>query len=78
MAAGAASRKNYTGINDGPLHVTSSASDILSTVRLLYVTPGFNSFYELTGLPGDQLTADYWFPWYNNVAFNAQLRIAAP
>ncbi len=78
LAAGAATRKNYTGVNNGPLHVVSSASNILSTQRLLYTTPSFGSFYELTGFPTNQLTTDYYFPWYNNVAMSSQLRIAVP
>jgi hypothetical protein len=45
---------------------------------LLYTTPGFSSFYEITGVPGDQLTTQYWFPWYNNTAMNSQIRIATP
>ncbi len=78
LAAGAATRKNYAGVNDGPLHVVSSVSNILSTQRLLYTTPSFGSFYELTGFPNNQLTTDYYFPWYNNIAMSSQLRIAVP
>jgi len=78
LAAGAASRKSYTGLSDGPLHVTSSATDILTTIRYLYSTAAFNSYYEMTGLPKEQLTFQYWFPWYNNTAMNSQLRIAVP
>jgi len=78
LAVGEATRKNYVGVNTGPLHVVSSDSDILSTQRLLYTTPSFGSYYELTGFPDDQLTTDYYFPWYNNVAMSSQLRIAVP
>ena len=44
LAAGAATRKTYTGINSGPLHVTSSASNILTSIRVIY---GGLSFFEL-------------------------------
>jgi len=47
-------------------------------VRELYQTPTFSSFYELMGLPGTQLSAQYYFPWYNNVAMNSELRLAVP
>jgi glucose/arabinose dehydrogenase len=73
LAAGAATRKNYTGRNSGPLRVTSSASNILTTVRVLY---GGNSYSELMGLPTGQLTQEYLFPYYNNVAMNSQLRVS--
>jgi hypothetical protein len=29
-------------------------------------------------LPASQLTTTYWFPWYNNVNFDTQLRIGVP
>jgi hypothetical protein len=78
LAVGAATRKNYSELNNGPLRVVSSASNILSTQRLLYTTPSFGSFYEITGVPNNQLTTQYWFPWYNNAAMVSQIRIATP
>jgi predicted outer membrane repeat protein len=72
LGSNAAIRKNYTGENDGPLRVVSSATDILVSVRLLYG----DSYTEELGFPADQLTTDYWFPWYNNVAFPSELRVA--
>jgi hypothetical protein len=78
LAAGAATRKNYTGEDDGPLQVVSDPEPILSTTRMLYTTPSFSSYYEMTGFPGNQLTTDYWFPWYNNTAFSSQLRFGIP
>jgi hypothetical protein len=77
LNAGAASRKNYPQ-NTGPLRVVSSSEPILSSIRLLYNSSGYSSYYEFTGLPGTQLSNQYFFPWYNNVAMNSQLRIAAP
>jgi hypothetical protein len=73
LAAGGATRKNYTGKNSGPLRVTSSASDILATIRVLY---GSNSYSELMGLPVEQLAKEYLFPYYNNVAMDSQLRVS--
>ena len=73
LAAGAATRKNYAGINAGPLHVTSSASNILTTIRVVYAN---QSYSELAGFPNNQLTTDYWYPYYNNVAMNSQLRVS--
>jgi hypothetical protein len=78
LAAGAATRKNYAAVNTGPLQVVSSAMPVLSTVRLLYNTALFSSFYEITGLPGDQLYTEYWFQWYNNVAMSSEVRLAVP
>jgi hypothetical protein len=77
LGAGGASRKNYPQ-NTGPLHVVSDPEPILSTIRMLYTTPGFSSYYEMMGLPNTQLSTQYFFPWYNNVAMNSELRFAVP
>jgi hypothetical protein len=60
------------------LHVVSSSQPILSTVRELYTTSAFSSFYELMGMPKTQLSTQYYFPWYNNAAMNSELRFALP
>jgi hypothetical protein len=73
LAAGGATRKNYTGKNSGPLWVTSSASDILATIRVLY---GGSSYSEMMGLPVEQLAKEFIFPYYNNVAMDSQLRVS--
>jgi hypothetical protein len=36
------------------------------------------SFVQLMGLPSGQLSSTFWFPAYNNVTLNEQLRIAVP
>jgi hypothetical protein len=36
------------------------------------------AFSEMLGLPNEQLTTAYLFPWYNNVELNTQLRFAVP
>jgi hypothetical protein len=73
LSAGGATRKNYTGRNSGPLRVTSSVSNILTTVRVLYNS---NSYSELMGFPTDKLEQDYWYPVYNNVGVDSQLRVS--
>jgi PKD repeat protein len=73
LAVGGATRKNYTGKNSGPLRVISSASNILTTIRVLY---NKNSYSELMGFPTGQLGQEYWYPVYDNVAVNSQLRVS--
>jgi mannan endo-1,4-beta-mannosidase len=72
LAAGGATRKNYS-FNSGPLRVTSSASNILATIRVLYAN---KSYSELMGFPASQLSKEYLFPYYNNVAMDSQLRVS--
>lgn len=78
LAAGAATRKNYAGVNNGPLKVVSSSQPILTTTRMLYYTSSFSSYYEMTGMPENQLHTEYVFPWYNNTAMSSQVRFAIP
>ncbi len=78
LLAGGAIRQVYTGTNTGPLHVLSSLTNVLVSVRILYTTAAFQSFYELLGYPNSQLATDYYFPWYNNYAMESQLRFATP
>jgi hypothetical protein len=77
LEAGAASRTNYPR-NTGPLHVVSSAEPILTTIRLYKVTDGVPSYYELVGFPDNQLTTRYWFPRYNSIDINTEMRFAVP
>jgi hypothetical protein len=32
----------------------------------------------MTGLPEEQLSTQYFFPWYNNTAMSSELRFAMP
>ena len=38
----------------------------------------WTSFSEVLGMPANQLTSTYWFPWYNNLDLNTQVRFAVP
>jgi hypothetical protein len=77
LGVGGATRKNYPQ-NTGPLHVVSDPEPILSTIRMLYTTPGNASYYEMMGLPNTQLSTQYFFPWYNNSAMDSEMRFAVP
>jgi len=78
LAAGASTQMSYPGINDGPVKVQSSGGvPIAVTQRGIWLLNGVvQSFSEMTGLPGNQLTDTYYFPWYNNVTMDMQLRLA--
>ena len=78
LAGNAGARKSYAGSDNGPLHIVSSTTDVLVSVRELFTTFNFESYYELLAFPDSQLATSYLFPWYNNVAFLSELRIAVP
>jgi len=78
IAAGASTRKNFAGVNNGPVRIVSN-QNIVAAERMIYKVNGINtSFSELMGLPNGQLDTSYWLPWYNNVDLDTQLRFGVP
>jgi CSLREA domain-containing protein len=66
----------YNGVQDGPVHVVgANAINIFTSERSIYGTDGFN---ELMGYPGNQLTTDYWFTWYDKLGMITRLLIGNP
>jgi glycoside hydrolase-like protein len=80
LAAGVSTRVSYAGINNGPVTVTSSGGvPIIAAERDAWLLNGaVRSFSEMMGLPGNQLATTYYFPWYNNLTMDTQLRFAVP
>ena len=54
--------------DDGPVQISNLESEnILAALRVIWKEPGFRASYsEMMGLPAEQLSTEYWFPWYNN------------
>ena len=74
-------RVDYPGSDSGPLRVvsTNASVPILAAMRVIQSVNGEQTSYsEITGLPASQLSSSYWFPWYNNLNFDTQLRIGVP
>ena len=71
-------RPSYAGVDDGPVRVQSTNGvPIVASERVAYSPNSGNtwtSYSEMMGLPANQLTNSYTFPWYNNVDINTQLR----
>ena len=81
LGAGESVRKNYD-VNNGPIRVVSDGPKIIAAMRVIWQEPGQRTSYsELMGLPKEQLSTEYWFPWYNNLATTAmdqQFRFGVP
>ncbi|MEO5888429.1 MAG: hypothetical protein ABIQ77_12280 [Anaerolineales bacterium] len=71
-------RSSYAGLDGGPVRVVSTNGiPIVASERVAYSPNGgttWTSYSELMGLPVNQLTTSYTFPWYNNLDLNSQLR----
>ena len=80
LAAGQAVRINYAGLDSGPVVVQgTSGVKIISSIREAWAVNGVTqSFVQLMGLPAGQLSTTYFFPGYNNITLNEQLRIGMP
>jgi len=84
---GASIRKNYQ-VSNGPIRIvcttcTNTNNDqIIAALRMIWQEPGFRSSYsEMMGLPVEQLSTEYWFPWYNDLALTSMdqaFRISVP
>ena len=69
---------SYSAVDSGPVKMHSTNGvPIVASERVAYTPDGgttWTSYSELMGLPANQLTTSYTFPWYNNVDLNSQLR----
>ena len=75
LAPGASTRQSYTGLDKGPVKIESN-QNIVAAERVIYKVNSIPaSFTEMMALPNNQLSTNYWFPWYNNVDLDTQLRI---
>jgi hypothetical protein len=78
LPAGGITRKDYAGVNNGPVQIVSD-QNIVAAERVIYkvnTTPV--SFTELMALPAGQLDTVQWLPWYNSVDLDTRLRFASP
>jgi len=78
LAAGASTRLSFASTNNGPVKIVST-QNIVAAERVIYKVNNLGtSFSEMMGLPDSQLDPTYWFPWYNNVDLDTQLRFGVP
>lgn len=77
LAQGASQRVNYAGLDGGPVVESSGGVPIIAALRDAYFVNGqIESFAQLMGLPDAALSPTYYFPAYNNVTLDGQLRFA--
>jgi mannan endo-1,4-beta-mannosidase len=73
IAPGKSLREGYPGIDNGPIKIDSmNGVNIVAALRVIWREPGVRfSYSEMMGLPKEQLSSEYWFPWYNNAAIHS-------
>jgi hypothetical protein len=65
----------YDATRAGPVRVVSTNG------VAVFVSEGSvykASFNEVMGYSGDQLTTEYWFPWYDNVGMKTWVLVGKP
>jgi hypothetical protein len=87
LPAGASTRVGYA-VDNGPVKVicttcfNTGSDKIIAALRMIWKELGYRSSYsEMMGLPVEQLSNEYWFPWYNFAlpsSMDQGLRIAVP
>ena len=78
LAPGASLRVSCSGVNSGPVKIVSNVL-IVAAERVIYRVKGIQtSFSEMMALPNALLDATFWFPWYNNMDLDTQLRFGVP
>jgi hypothetical protein len=77
LGPGGSTRVGYN-VDNGPARIvcttcTNTGNDkIITALRVIWKEPGFRASYsEMMGLPKEQLSTEYWFPWYNNASINS-------
>ena len=70
VPTGSSIRQDFPGVDNGPVKIVSTnGANILAAMRVIWKEPGVRTSYsEMLGLPKEQLSTEYWFPWYNNLA----------
>lgn len=84
-------RVTFDNVDSGPVEVFSSGGvPIIASMRInLKPNPTYSSYAEFMGMsvgaplgmPGNELSTTYWFPWYNNATaggLSSQLRFGMP
>ena len=81
LSAGSGRRILYPGVNSGPLCVVSTdgSTPILASERFISTYQNSSSYSEIIGIPRNQLTTTYWFPWYTtNSSLSTEVRFGIP
>jgi hypothetical protein len=75
IAPGANITPRWIGLQGGPVQVLSDIPVFAS--ERVFTVPN-SVFNEAMGIPGSQLTSEYWYPWYDSQNMNNYLLISKP
>jgi hypothetical protein len=67
--------ESYSGVVGGPVKVGSQEGNRFFTSQRVVAGTSFN---EVMGYPTNQLTTEYWFPWYDNLSMTTWVLVGNP
>ena len=67
----------YAGLMDGPVRVVSTNGVKVFTSERVHFADN-TSFNEVMGVPTEQLSTEYWFPWYDNIYMTTWVLVGNP
>jgi uncharacterized protein YcfL len=70
--------KTFANVSNGPVRIVSDRPIVVSEGEVFKFNGVRVSFSEVMGLPDALLETSYWFPWYNNIGLDTQLRFGVP
>jgi hypothetical protein len=77
IAPGGQATPRWIGLQDGPVQIISTNGvDIFASQRVFTVPNSV--FNEMLGFPADQLTSEYWYPWYDSINMGSSLFLTTP
>jgi hypothetical protein len=63
-------------VQNGPVNVASTNATSVFTSERAHTAQGFVN--EVMGMPDNQLTTQYWFPWYDNISMKSWVLVGKP
>jgi hypothetical protein len=75
IPAGGRITPRFTGMDVGPVRVVSTNGiKIFTSERVMYK----GAFNEVMGYPGNKLSSEYWFPWYDSTSMSTDILVGRP
>ncbi len=77
IAPGGRVTPRWIGINDGPVRVVSTNGVPIFTSERVLTFPN-SVFNEMMGFPRNQMSTEYWFPYYDSINMSNDILVSRP
>jgi hypothetical protein len=67
----------WLGVQGGPVRVVSTNGVNIFTSERVFTVPD-SVFNEMMGYPLNQMTTEYWYPWYDSTNMNNDILVSKP